>query len=284
MVNPAWSEEENRLIVADYFDMLLAEHRGDEFNKSERSRQLRQHLSRRNHSSVEYKHRNISSVLSVMGLPIIDGYKALSNIQYSLGLEVERFLTGHPEVVEALDGLSMSLPLSPPTIDLDSIEVAPPESPAPSGLPKRRAEPRILPRTFDYMARDAANRNLGRLGEQLVIECERRLLSKAGRKDLSERVEWTADVRGDGFGYDIASFSLSGQPRFIEVKTTNFGMRTPFFITRNELEFSREQGAEFELCRVFKFSSQQPRLYRLQGPVDDHCQLEPLTYHASVRR
>jgi len=72
----------------------------------------------------------------------------------------------------------------------------------------------------DFVARDAANRDLGRRGEEFVLELERRRLHDAGRRELGARVEWTAQVRGDGAGYDIQSFDVDGTGRLIEVKTT----------------------------------------------------------------
>jgi hypothetical protein len=55
---------------------------------------------------------------------------------------------------------------------------------------------------FDFVARDAANRDLGRRGEEFVLEFERRRLHDAGQRQLVKRIEWTAHVRGDGAGYD----------------------------------------------------------------------------------
>lgn len=70
---------------------------------------------------------------------------------------------------------------------------------------------------IDFVARDAANRDLGRRGEEFVIEFEcRRLHDGERRPDLAARLEWTAQVRGDGAGYDLASFNADGSPRAIE--------------------------------------------------------------------
>src|SRR5947208_2381784 len=63
---------------------------------------------------------------------------------------------------------------------------------------------------FDFVARDGANRDLGRRGEEFVVEFERKRLHDGGRRDLVQRIEWTAHVRGDGAGYDVQSFNADG--------------------------------------------------------------------------
>ena len=50
-------------------------------------------------------------------------------------------------------------------------------------------------------ARDAASRDLGRRGEEFVVEFERRRLHDIDRRpELSKQIEWTARDRGDGAG------------------------------------------------------------------------------------
>jgi hypothetical protein len=72
-----------------------------------------------------------------------------------------------------------------------------------------------------------------------VVLFEQRRLYDAGQKALADKVEHAAVVRGDGLGFDVESFELNGAPRIIEMKTTAWGKETPFFITRNELAFSK---------------------------------------------
>ena len=64
-----WNNNEIEIIVADYLDMLQLELAGVKFNKAERNRILRHRLGR-SRGSVEYKHRNISAVMAVLGLPL----------------------------------------------------------------------------------------------------------------------------------------------------------------------------------------------------------------------
>lgn len=87
-------------------------------------------------------------------------------------------------------------------------------------------------------------------GEHFVAEFERSRLRSLGKPKLAERIEVVSDTRGDGAGFDVLSFEKSGKERFIEVKTTGFGKETPFFVTRNELSFSIDHTADFQLYRL----------------------------------
>ena len=102
------------------------------------------------------------------------------------------------------------------------------------------------------------------------------VLAATGRSALQQHDAGGALV-GDGAGYDIASFRTSGAPLHIEVKTTNLGVRTPFHITRWEVEVSRQQATRWALYRVFDFRSD-PRVYRLEGSVDESARLEPSVF------
>jgi hypothetical protein len=88
-------------------------------------------------------------------------------------------------------------------------------------------------------------------------------------------------TRGDFEGFDILSFDVAGKEQLIEVKTTRYGEYTPFYVTRNELDRSREDADRYHLYRVFGFRKQ-PKLFTLAGPVDQSCQLDPSQYVARV--
>ena len=79
-------------------------------------------------------------------------------------------------------------------------------------------------------------------------------VSILGRKDLSDSVRWVARDDGDGYGFDILSFNGKGdkaeQELWLEVKTTNGSATTPFYITRNELQVSKQRPDAFRLFRL----------------------------------
>jgi hypothetical protein len=93
-------------------------------------------------------------------------------------------------------------------------------------------------------------------------------------------VRWVAEEDGDGAGYDIASFQPDGRARLVEVKTTNGWERTPFFISRNELEVANERRAEWRLLRLWDFS-REPKAFEIHPPLDAHVSLTAQTFQAN---
>ena len=267
----AWSDREQDLIVADYFDMLQIELSGGTVNKAERKRAL-QVLTGRSGGSIEFKRANVSAALQWIGMPIIQGYLPRYNIQDSLIDAVDRYLTTRPGALAP-----------PPAPLITNVAEAPAMfmEPAPvrkgAGPPVRKRAQALI-RKYDPAERDHRNRVLGKEGEALVVAFEQRRLHDGGRKDLAQQVRWVADEEGDGHGYDIASYALSGEKRLIEVKTTTGGQTTPFFLTRNEERVSREVEA-FRLYRLYDFHKT-PRLFQLRPPLGESVVLETETWRA----
>jgi hypothetical protein len=273
LIGTPWGEAELDLIVADHFAMLAAQLESRPFVKSHHRAALMQHVDRTNRS-VEFKHMNISAVLTELGHPTIQGYKAKHHYQDALVDAVARYLTAHPQTLDLTTWVPIQDGFSePPTL----FETAPPSI---SSKAKPRSEPlERLVRKFDPVARDFRNRALGKAGEEAVFFAEQQRLRDADRADLARKVRWTAQEDGDGAGYDIASFDLSGSERLIEVKTTTGTDRTPFFLTRNEEALSRERPDAFKLYRLYDFR-QAPRVFTLTPPLGEHVVLETETWRA----
>ena len=281
-----WSDREIELVVADYFDMLRAELSLQTYNKTQHRRALRDRLGGRSDGSVEFKHQNISAVLVGMGLPYISGYKPRSNYQHLLVDGIESYLSERSsyfdELVDAPAVTASKGPEAPRDAGNKVVIDSPPEAIEllePSGKPwlTRTA------RRVDFRRRDAENRRLGRLGEQLVVDLERKSLTEQGRDDLASRVEWSSQEIGDGLGYDVRSFDPEDDSeRLIEVKTTGLGIYFPFYLTRTELRCSEDVPDRFRLYRVFDYA-RSPRLYVLQGSMSEACHLEPVNYRATPR-
>jgi hypothetical protein len=282
MAGEDWSRDEVEATVADYFDMLARELARLPVNKAERNERLRQTVNR-SRGSIEFKHANISAVLTLHGYPYVNGYKPRGNFQALLEQVVLEYLDVHRDF---FDGLITGPVLNPTAgrslagVAPGSLVVPPPERveiPVLTWSPARRLT------RIDFVARDAANRALGAKGEEFALEFEQRRLHDAEqRPDLARLVEWTARDRGDGAGYDIASFNADGSRRLIEVKTTGLGKYFPFAVTANEVRCSEALPSEFHLYRVFDFGPD-ARLYMLPGPLSGSCQLEPSLYRAFVR-
>lgn len=112
------------------------------------------------------------------------------------------------------------------------------------------------------------------------MQYEQWRLETAGFGQLANQVDHVAETQGDGLGYDVLSFETDGRKRYIEVKTTAHDAATPFFVSLNELEFSREQSERFRLYRLFHFRTA-PKFFELSGLIEQHCYLDTATYKAS---
>ena len=141
-------------------------------------------------------------------------------------------------------------------------------------------------RKIDYEERDRINRDRGYSGEKLVLINEIIKLGDANRHDLIRDIEWTSQKPGgDREGYDIRSFSLpKATELFIEVKTTSGNDRTPFFITDNEVKFSKREAARYQLHRVYNFNKM-PKRFMLDGAIDRHRKIDllPKLYQAKLK-
>ncbi|CAN7570105.1 DUF3883 domain-containing protein [Mesorhizobium caraganae] len=151
--------------------------------------------------------------------------------------------------------------------------------PVPSSRPRRESLERLV-RKFDPVERDFRNRQLGRAGEEFVIDLERKRLTAGDRGDLAHKVRWVAMEDGDGAGFDVLSYDLGGREQLIEVKTTNGAAQTPFFLTRNEMAVSKERPEHWHLYRVHLFA-QQPRIFTVRPPLESALRLDPETWRAA---
>ena len=276
MSNDAWTDQENDLIVADYFAMLANDIAGRPYNKAEHRRGLTLLLRNRSEGSIEFKHQNISAVLKGLGEDWILGYKPAFNFQMSLVDAVARWLDLNP----AWWSIASSMRPATGFQDAAQLWIGPPPTQSNQPPPHELQQMLHIARKFDVAGRDERNRVLGRAGEELVLEHERTTLAVAGRRDLAQRVRWVSEEDGDGAGYDIASFTPDERPRLIEVKTTNGWDRTPFFISRNELAVAEERRTDWLLFRLWNFS-REPKAFELYPPLDAHVSLTATTFQAS---
>ena len=274
MNNRNWTDEENDLTVSAYFWMLRAQMAGRAFVKRERVENLLGQVNR-SRKAVEFKLCNISAILSDIGFGWVSGYRPLPHIQKSLICAVERQLPLHLHELDQIsqDASKLKLPTDPKL----TFGVAPTLRNYPDhGVPNVTGE---LALKVDPAGRDARNRSLGKAGEELVMRHEVSFLNDAGRPDLSGKVKWVSEEMGDGAGYDILSFRPDGREVLLEVKTTMGGERTPFFITRNELEVSAQQPGSWCLVRIWAFANA-PRAFKLRPPLERHVSLIAESYRA----
>ena len=92
---------------------------------------------------------------------------------------------------------------------------------------------------FDELNRE--KKYLGDIGELIVLNQERQRLTAAGKENLAKKVKHVSIELGDGLGYDIESYNEDGTPLYIEVKTTRYNTPFYFFMSKNEIEVSKEK-------------------------------------------
>ena len=185
-----WTRIEVEATVSAYLEMLLLELRGEPYNKAQHRRALLRLLNSRTEGAIEHKHQNISAILIEMGLPYIEGYKPLRNYQELLRNIVQERVVHTPALIPTIQTEIERIPLSVPNVDdILRVLVDPPmarERPVPPGI----REPRV-PYSFrtNYLMREAQNSNLGRAGEEFVMNFERARLISAGHECLAARIE-----------------------------------------------------------------------------------------------
>lgn len=125
----------------------------------------------------------------------------------------------------------------------------------------------------------------GNRGEAIVVKLEQERLIKLGRADLVGQIKHVAQGV-DGLGYDIESVNVDKKgnvyPIYIEVKTTAGSINRPFYISKREVDVSREKGKSYFIYRIFnvKEDSRDVQYYVIQGAVEDYFKLTPVSYIA----
>ncbi|NND82919.1 MAG: DUF3883 domain-containing protein [Gammaproteobacteria bacterium] len=276
----AWSKEECNAIVEDYFAMLLDEMRREEYSKAQHRRDLLPRLNSRSEGSIEFKHQNISAILTDLEQTCIDGYKPMSNYQALLReVVVERLEHQQGELAAAVETAEFETDASDLRADWQTLQI---EAPEPS-IPTHREMPHAKDHHSQYSIsrQESLFKALGESGEKFVLELEKARLESFDRADLAQEIEWTSKVRGDGTGFDIRSFDVATENElFIEVKTTRFSRYTPFYISANEVDFSHARAEQYALYRVFNFGSD-ARYFSLPGDIQNRANLRPQNYRAS---
>lgn len=174
------------------------------------------------------------------------------------------------------------LNISEISVETGLLEVIPPfNKTRPCSILNKKAN--ICPpfrRKVDYVALQIENSNLGKLGELLVVEWEKKTLRQCGRQDLASQVEHVSETLGDGVGYDILSFDKYGNEKYIEVKTTKKNRTYPFYLSANEDEFPRKKRDNYFLYRLFEYSEEKnsAKFFVIQGDVRKQRFNKPTQY------
>ena len=157
---------------------------------------------------------------------------------------------------------------------LNLLETNPPE-----GLNFARPNRSFKGAIIDFQKEQQENEALGHSGENFVREYERTRLEKY--PELAKKVE----KQLDGKGFDILSFDEEGNEIHIEVKTTRYGLNTPFYISEHEVIFSSQYARSYVLWRLYEMDTVRgsAKYYRLSGNMREVLQLEAIAYRAAPK-
>lgn len=121
---------------------------------------------------------------------------------------------------------------------------------------------RLTPEEFNELQRQMVEN--GRLGEEFVINFERRRLASGGHPELAARVRWMSQ-ESVCEGYDVLSFEIDGTPRHIEVKAT-IGDSNSFDMSANEWDTCCRVGNSYYIYRVTRIRSTHPVIRIVRNP------------------
>ncbi len=248
-----WNEAELDMVVGDYLVMLDKVMTGRAYDPANHQRALR-FVTNRSGGAITFLQGEISAILTLIGLPTLKDHPPRWDFGDGLVDSVDRSLTAKPGVLKDL--------AQPPI--LLGRAVAPVLA---EGGPSRthhatsaRAE-RLMAK-FDPAARDLEARMLARIGVASALIYEQRRLEERGRADLAAQVRLAQPT--DGEGCDLISFSRTGGPRRIAVKTTTGGPATPFRLTPAEEALREAQPDAFIVYRLYDVA-REARVFRVRA-------------------
>lgn len=127
-----------------------------------------------------------------------------------------------------------------------------------------------------------SRRDVGIAGENWAFDYEKNHLVSSGEDLLSRKVQKISQINVAA-GYDILSFTPSGEEKYIEVKTTALSKRT-FYISANELETSERYQHAYWLYFITEIFGE-PNLLPIQNPhakVGTMLKLMPTNYRVEI--
>jgi hypothetical protein len=221
--------------------------------------------------AIERKRQNISAAMIKMHYPYISGYQPLKNYQKKIDQAIIDFLNANQGFYSLFEEFAnQKIVKLASSIDFKRWIVTPPKS---NNLLRQEPIVYFAPSKPNYIEIEQKNTSIGREGEKLVFDYEKWRLIEAGERKLAKEVKWISRDQGDGAGYDILSKELSGEDRFIEVKSTTLGKDTPIFFTKRENDFSEIKNQSFHLYRVFELN-RTPKMFTRTGSFGSFCSYE----------
>jgi len=138
---------------------------------------------------------------------------------------------------------------------------------------------------IDYSKQSKKNKRIGDRGEQIVLKAERDFLESNGKPELANKIEQTSKYN-DSAGYDIVSYDLDGNKKFIEVKSTI--RPTGFsniFISSNELEVA-EIKENYYFYIVYNVGDKKPIIWKIKSAdflKDENIEKKAILYKLALK-
>jgi hypothetical protein len=86
-------------------------------------------------------------------------------------------------------------------------------------------------------------------------------------------------------GYDIHSYEINGDDKYIEVKTTTGINKRPFFMTDNEWEFMIRNSEKYYLYRIYDFNIDKNagKYFKLKGNIHEQVHRVPKVFEIYIK-
>lgn len=139
-------------------------------------------------------------------------------------------------------------------------------------------------RKTNYIQKTKDDHLTGLKGEKIALRLERERV-RALNLDPDEHVRYVAEI-SDSYGYDIESVDIvNGKivELFIEVKTTKDIKDTNFFVSKNEVDVSKEKKERYQVMRIYDILSVKPKYYTANGEIEENFYLDPVSYSARYK-
>lgn len=144
-----------------------------------------------------------------------------------------------------------------------------------TNINKRKSS--FIARKIDFDRINAAKRNLGALGEELVFDI---LKQQAEENGLQTPIHVSKE-EGDGLGYDIRAFDEQGNEIKVEVKASKKKFSDGFEMTKNEVEASLEYPEHYKIYYVYDIDieTKDCKIKIYEGPfTDESYRMVPTSY------
>lgn len=141
-----------------------------------------------------------------------------------------------------------------------------------------------ISKKIDHIKQAREQYHTGLIGEKLALQIERERLEKLFL-DPDKYIKWCSII-SDSFGYDLESvdyFDGKLSTIYIEVKSTKDILDSAFFVSKNELETSKNKGDKYRIFRLFDIASLNPKYYIANGQIEDNFYIDAVTFSAKFK-